>query len=248
MYSILVSVAAGLAIGVVVALGFNLGAGVFTGFFVALVVFFLLLRRGMEKMQSIQTDAMKHLESLQSHPHRQKQALDLAIHTLEDGLKYKHWVLLGEAQINANIGYIYYLRKDFGKAFPYLEGAFVRHWMAQAMLAACHYRKKEYDKVREVMERAVKYNKKVPFLWACYAWFENSRGEKDYAMDVLQRGVEINSDDENLKSMLLNLKNQKKLKMSKFAELWYQLLLEMPPQRMLQGMQPKFSAYRRRGG
>lgn len=237
MYSIAVAVASGILTGALVGLRYNIYAMILTGSMVCILVFFLISRYMVGKLQLLQQVSIKQLEG---------QKFDLAIKTLEGGSHLGRWIVFGKSQLNGQIGYIHYLRKDFDKAFPYLKDSFVKNWIAQAMLAACYYRRKDNAKMKETLEGAVKSNKKTPFLWGLYAYLETDTGNKDRALEILNRGAAACPDDQAIKANILNLQNKKKLKMSKFGDVWYQLWLESPPPRMTQGVRPRFSAFRRR--
>ena len=64
---------------------------------------------------------------------------EAAIHKLESvQKKYANWQFYIKKQMNAQIGMVYYLRRDFSKAYDYLTQGFVRHWVAMAMLGIIH--------------------------------------------------------------------------------------------------------------
>ncbi len=237
MYSIAVALASGMAAAVLVSLRYNVYATILTGVLVAVVVFFVITRYMVNKLQALQQASIKQLET---------QKFDSAVRSLESGSSLARWLILGQSQLNGQIGYIYYIQKKYDKAFPYLKNAFVKNWMAQLMLAAFYYRRKEFKKMEEVLERAAKSNKKVAFVWGVYAYLLSAVGKKEEALKILARGTQACPDDKALKAVQLNLQNKKKMKMGKFGDIWYQLWLEPPPQRMLQAAQPRFSAFRRR--
>ena len=85
------------------------------------VVYLLLAKRTMNKV-------MKLVESAQHD--MQANRVERALATLNDGFKYTKWQFYVKGQINAQIGTLLYLKKDFAKALPYLEKSFVRHWVA----------------------------------------------------------------------------------------------------------------------
>jgi len=226
-----------LVLGILVGLRYGILAAIFTGLFFGLILFFLLSRHFMGKLQEIQARSLKVLEA---------QKFDLAIKTLEEGMRYERWMLLVKSQVKGQVGYIHYLRKEFDRALPQLQEAFVKNWIAQGMLGACHFRRKEYDKMEAVMERAVKSNPKYPVLWGVFAYFEDELGKSDKALSVLSRGVEMNPGDEALKANLLSLQNKTRLNMRKFGDIWYQFHFELPPNKMRQAPQPFPTQMRRR--
>lgn len=237
MYSIIISVVIGIATATLMYFLFNIYAGFFMGLFVSMICFVLFVRHFAGKLQGIIITSTKQLES---------KKFDTAIKTLESGLKLSKWMVMAESQLNGQIGYIYYLKKEYDKAFPFLLGSFSRNWMAQAMLASCYFRKKEYDKMSAVLENAVKFNDKIPMLWGVYGYLEFEAGQTQKALIALSSGVEKNPNDEALKINLSKLQNKKKLDMHKFGEMWYQFWFEDPPRRLMQQAIPNFSAFKRR--
>ena len=55
------------------------------------------------------------------------------------------------------------------------------------------------------------------------------------ALAVLARGAEANPADEKLKGSLVQLQNDKRLKMKPYEPLWWQFGLESPPPQMMGG-------------
>src|SRR5207302_6033053 len=133
------------------------------------------------------------------------------------------------------IGTLLYIQKKFEEAEPHLHKSFVKIWPARAMLAAQHYRRKEFDKMAEVFDAAIKANKNEGLLYAVYAWCEDKRGERRKAIEVLQRGLKENPSDEKLKNLLLRTQNDKRMKLETWGEQWWQFWLENPPPMMPPG-------------
>jgi hypothetical protein len=92
-------------------------------------------------------------------------------------------------------------------------------------------------------EVAVDAGKKESLMWAAYAWCLTQNKESEKAIKVLARGVEANPSDEKLKKALAALQNDKRLKMSPWEPMWWQLGLEQPV-----APQPHFGGPGRRRG
>ena len=122
--------------------------------------------------------------------------------------------------------------KDYVQAEPHLKKASVRNGLAQALLGALHYQRKEYAEMERAFEGAVKSQKKESVLWAAYAWCLLQRKERGKALQVMNRAVTANPNDEKLKAGLVALQNDKKLKMRAWEPAWWQFGLESPPEMM----------------
>ncbi|RLB62558.1 MAG: hypothetical protein DRH08_12285, partial [Deltaproteobacteria bacterium] len=98
-----------------------------TGLAAFTLIYVIMLKQVMKRvgdaMDAVQKDIMSNRP-------------DAAIHKLEAvQKKYAYWQFFIKKQMNSQIGMVYYLRRDFKKAYEYLEQGFVRHWVAMAMLA-----------------------------------------------------------------------------------------------------------------
>jgi tetratricopeptide (TPR) repeat protein len=259
MYNILIAIAAGVA-GFIL-FSFILGFGTFRplygllpGVAAALGVYVLLARRIMNKVQAIMEQAQQHLQSAPppSSPSSVREihkTMDEAVEILKSALVYEKWQHLVREQVYGQIGQIYYMTKKFDQAHPYLEGSMTRNWVAQAMLAAHYYQKKELDKMAETFEAAVKSSPKEALLWNVYAWCKWKSGEKDKAIDILGRALEHVESDEQTKENKIALQNNKNMKMRGWNMMWYQFHLDTPPQSApqptAQQLQPKIQFRRR---
>lgn len=164
-----------------------------------------------------------------------------ALSTLQ-GIKqrYSRWVFLLGSQIDGQIGAIYYMKKDFDAARPYLERAFVRNWDAKLMLA-CLLSGQVLDKkaggkkgdlaaVDTLLERVVKYTPKQGLLWSTWAWLHWNADDSKRALEILARGKQtLGESDPHLSANLLALQNDKKLKMKGYGDTWYAFHLEQHP-------------------
>lgn len=225
MINLAISVLSSIALGLITY--FALGAGYVWSALFAIALFmtlnFVLSRRIMNKVTDIMESAGKILQSGK---------FDIAIRSMEEALKYSKWMLMIDSQVRAQIGTVQYLKKDFNAALPNLQKTSAKNWVAMGMLAVIYMRKKEFDKMTKTFEKGVKSNAKEPLLWNLYAYCLNKNGERDKAIDVLNRAVKKVKSDERTASNLRALQNNAKMKMKSFGELWYQFHLETVPMSM----------------
>ncbi|WP_305044778.1 tetratricopeptide repeat protein [Geoalkalibacter sp.] len=190
---------------------------------IALVLFtlcyLLLTRTVMKKVANLMESAQRDLQGGR---------VDKAVKTLESGYRFANWQFYVKAQINSQIGTLLYLKRDFAKAFEYLQKGFVRHWVGMAMLAICYMKRNQTTKMVETFEKAVAANKKEALLWALYAYCLEKVGDKEKAEQVLEKGLKKVGGDERLSANLEALKEGRRMKMRAFGDLWYQFHLEKP--------------------
>lgn len=218
MYNILISAAAAVAVLVILLLvklpwwGCLLVAlALFGGLFV------LLSRITMKKVMAIIETAGKDLQG---------QRFEKAVRELKDALKYGKWQIYVNGQINSQIGMIYYMKRDFSNAFPYLEKSFFKNWAAMGMLAICYMKRQKKDKMIATFEKAVMGSPKESLLWNLYAYCLNECGDTTKAKEALEKGLKKLPGDAPLKENLENLQQGKKLKMRSFGDMWFQFHLE----------------------
>ncbi|MCA9506825.1 MAG: hypothetical protein KC505_00205 [Myxococcales bacterium] len=190
---------------------------------IALIAVFFLISRSLGKklehaMKGLQADLMKGQS-------------DKAIITLKNiQSRYGHWQFFLKSTIDGQIGSIYYMKGQFQIAKPFLERAFVRHWVAKAMLALVYYREKKMDKVNEGFRDTTKHVKKAGLLWSLWAYCVWRNGDIQKAISILNQGKNYLGDkDPHLAQNLLSLQNDKKMKMKAYGEQWYQFQLEFSP-------------------
>jgi tetratricopeptide (TPR) repeat protein len=147
---------------------------------------------------------------------------------MKSAFKYAPWQLYIKQQVNAQIGCILYLKREFNEAFPYLEQAFVRHWVAMSMLAITYMKKSKPQKMAETFEKATSASKKEPLLWALYAFCLDKSGERTKGIAILEKGLKKNPGNEDLLQNVELLQSGKKMKMKGFGDMWYQFHLEKP--------------------
>ncbi len=180
------------------------------------LVFMLLTRITMKKVTALMEIAQRDMLANRS---------DKAIKELKNGLKYGAWQIYVKQQIHSQIGTIYYLKRDFKEAIPYLEKGFVRNWVGTAMLAITYMKKNKTSKMIETFDKAVSGNRKEPMVYAVYAFCLDRVGNRAKAIEVLKKGVAKTS-NEHLQENINLLEAGKKMKMKGFGDMWYQFHLE----------------------
>ncbi len=210
-------------------LNIHWGIGLAVGLIVMMAANYLLGKRIQKAVTVIMEQVSQDLKNGK---------MDRAIRTLESGMKYNHYQFFIGSQLQAQIGVIHYLKKDFNSALPFLQKAFSRHWIAQGMLAVLYMRRKDKEKMVKTFKRAVRYNSKEGLLWNLYAYCLNRMGDKAAAIQVLVNGTKKLPDDERIRNNLINLQNNKKMKMKQYGELWLQFHLEKIPGTM--GRRPPY--------
>jgi len=154
-----------------------------------------------------------------------KRNIDGAIEVLKKGYKYRWIHPFVKSQIDAQIGTMYYYKKDYTTAFDYLKKGLSSHYIAKGMLAIIYMKKKEYDKMTDSFEIACKAASKESLIWALYAYCINKTGKKEDAILVINRGLKKLPDDERLVANLKALQNKKPMKMKLYGEMWLQFKL-----------------------
>lgn len=142
--------------------------------------------------------------------------------------KYKNWQFYTGKQMDAQIGMVYYLKRDFSKAFEYLEKGFVRHWMAMAMLGIIYMKRNQTKNMIATFEKATAASRKEPMLWSLYAFCLEKIGDRNKAVSVMEKGLKKVGANELMEANLEALKNGKKMKMQEYGDIWYQFQLEKP--------------------
>jgi tetratricopeptide (TPR) repeat protein len=155
---------------------------------------------------------------------------------LEGARSLSRWQFLIATMIDGQVGTILYAHKQrLDEAQPYLEKAIVKNWYAKCMLAATHFKRREYDDMVRVFEETVKNNKEAAMAWAAYAWCEAKRGRRPEAIGVLERAMKELPDEDRLKRNLIALQNKKRINMKAFTPEWWVLHLERPPGQVMAG-------------
>jgi tetratricopeptide (TPR) repeat protein len=179
--------------------------------------YFLLTRYFMKKVGELMESAQRDIQAGR---------VDKAIKTLQEGYRYGKWQIYVKANIDAQIGTMLYLKRDFSEAFDYLQKGFVRQWVAMGMLAICYMKRNKPGKMIETFDKATTATKNEPLLWNLYAFCLDYVGEKQKAIAVMEKGLQKTKDDPQLKANLELLKEGKKMRMLDYGDIWYQFHLE----------------------
>jgi len=227
MLNLVISLAAGILVGLLVAVTTQLGAvaAIIPGVVIAIAAYLILVRRTWKQLEAIFDAVQKELQS---------QKVDKALQVLQSGFRLAPWQFLVASQLHSNIGILLFVKGDATGALPHLEKSFTRNWIARAMLGVSRYRSRDLAAMTRVFEAAVKVNKKEGLLWQVYAWILEKEGRHSDAIALLGRAAAANPADEKVKSSLQALQNGKKLKLGKlYAEQWFQFRLESVPQTLM---------------
>ncbi len=152
---------------------------------------------------------------------------DAAVHKLEAvQKKYAYWQFFIHKQMNSQIGMVYYLRRDFKKAYDYLEKGFVRHWVAMAMLAIIQMKRNQPKKMIATFDKTVAGTRREPLLWSLYAFCLDKIGDHNKAVTIMEKGLKKIKGDELMAANLEALKAGGKMKMQGYGDQWSQFQLE----------------------
>lgn len=219
MYNLLIS--AGTAIAVFLLLKLAVGLPWWGALLISLPVFlgsFILISRIItKKLEALMGTAMKDIQS---------QRFEKGIRDLKSAFKYGKWQIYVTGQINSTIGMVYFVKRDFSNAFPYLEKGFFKNWVTMGMLAVTYMKRNKKDKMKDTFEKAVVGSPKESLLWSLYAYCLNDCGDTGKAKEVLERGLKKLPGDERIKQNLELLSEGKKMKMKAYGEMWLQFHLE----------------------
>jgi tetratricopeptide (TPR) repeat protein len=201
--------------------GFALLIGILVGFGSMI----MLTRRMMKKLEPLFTQAQKQAQARQ---------FKLALQTLQSILPMGKWQVMLTSQIYSQMGVFYYADKNEDLALEHLSKGSVRSPDAQMILASIYFRRGEMDKVIEVMDITIRFNKKQVLIYNAYAFMLQIKNMNDKGMEVLQKGLKAVPGHETTQDNLIRLQNGKKMNMKAFGLNWYSLQLEKPPLSMMQ--------------
>jgi len=217
MYNLLISAAAALVAFLPVTIFFHWWAGLLLALVVFLGSFLLISRYITKKLEAIMEPAMKDIQA---------QRFEKGIRDLKSALVWAKWQIYVESQINSAIGMVYFVRREFSTAFPYLEKGFFKNWVTMGMLAVTYMKRNKRDLMKATFDKAVLASPKESLLWSLYGYCLNECGENVKACEVLAKGLGKLPGDENLKQNLDLLREGKKMKMKGYGEMWLQFHLE----------------------
>ena len=222
MINLIISILASIA----VMLPFNIVldayyAGIIPALITFVGLYLYLSRKTMKAVEMIFLSAQKEIE---------KQNYDRGIDIIKSANKYSIWQFFVKGQVNAQVGTILYVNRKFKEAEPYLEKAFIRHWVARGMLAVSYFKRKDYAKMKDTFEVAVRSSKKESLLWNLYAYCMWKTNDRDGAIDILNRALKIIPDEERTMANRTALQNKGKMRMKPWKEMWFQFHLAKIPQ------------------
>jgi tetratricopeptide (TPR) repeat protein len=162
----------------------------------------------------------------------QANQIPLAMNQLEGLMPLGRWQILLEGQLHAQLGMLAYATQDEARAERHLAQAGYRATEAQLAYAALLYRSNRWAKAREVLDFAIRANKKQILPYHVYAWMLLAEGDRNGAIDKLIACQKIEPSNESTKENLSRLQNGKDVSMKRFGVIWYGLQLERPPKQM----------------
>ncbi len=233
MLSLVVAVVAGVLVGVLTGVAFSTWwAGLFPALIAGIALYVFIVFRVNKQVNGAMPGVMAAA---------QKRDIDGAVVLLKSiKARFGRWAPFLSSQIDGQIGAILFMKKDFEKAKPFLQEAFVRSWDAKLMLGVLLSGALDPKKVKkqeltlapvdELMEKTVRFADKQGLLWSTWAWLHWTNGDATKAVTILSRGKEkLGESDQHLSANLLALQNDKKMKMKGYGDSWYSMHLEQHP-------------------
>ncbi len=159
----------------------------------------------------------------------QANQIPLAMNQLEGLMPLGRWQILLEGQLHAQLGMLAYATNDDERAEKHFAQAGYRATEAQLAYAALLFRTKRWPKAREILDFAIRANKKQILPYHVYAWMLLKEGDRNAAIEKLLVCQKIEPGNESTKENLARLQNGKDLAMKRFGVIWYGLQLERPP-------------------
>jgi len=179
--------------------------------------FYLLSRRTSKQLTVLMEGVQRDMQAGRA---------DKAVKSLQAAYPLGKWQFFVSAQIEAQIGSILYLKRDFAQAFDHLKKGFSRHWVAMAMLAICYMKRNKPEQMKAAFEKCVAATKNESLPWALYAYCLEKVGQRSKAIEILEKGIKKGAADDTLLANLGALQEGKKMKMKGYGDLWYQFHLE----------------------
>ncbi|MFO7810198.1 MAG: tetratricopeptide repeat protein [Candidatus Delongbacteria bacterium] len=233
MRNILITILVAFAVsaGLMLIMPGNIAFPVLIGILSAITVFVILTRKATKELERLNNKAQKALYS---------QKFDRALRIYESGLLLARKSPFIAGQIHGLIGMIHFMRKDNDKAKPSLIRASSMNWVAKGMLGVIYMHEKKYDEMEKAFRTMVTSGKKEGLAWALYAYCLERVKEHEKAIKILEEGnKKLKENDERIKTNILELKNNRRMRMKQFGDTWYQFMLERPPAKKMvqqQGM------------
>jgi tetratricopeptide (TPR) repeat protein len=223
MYTILISILIGAASGAlwtVLELWKTWQMGIVLTILVSLASFVVISRIFAKRIEPRFLAVQKQIQAGQTQ---------LAISQLEELMSLSRWQVLLEGQIHAQIGLLAYAGGDQERASRHLEKSSLRAPEARLALAALEYRRGREESAHQILDMAIRANKKQLMLYHVYAWMLAKEGDREAAINKLLECQKIEPSNESTEDNLSRLRNGKKLNMKRFGMGWFGLQLEPPP-------------------
>lgn len=199
------------------------GASAVPATLLALGTAVVLARRSFAELQAVMMRGAACLQTMPPKP-------DQAIAIMSQAYPIARRQLGIKSQIDGQIGIIYFLQREFGRAQPYLTRSLLfGHWMGGAMLGVIQYKKKDVAGMRRTFATVLRKAKNQGLAHNLYAYLLVQVGDRDGAQKVLTDAAAHKDADPRIKENLLALQNGRKMKMRGYSEQWYQFHLERPP-------------------
>jgi len=232
MYTILIAILIGATSGGIwtaLALWKTWQMGIVLAILVSLLAFVLISRFMARRVEPQFMAIQKQIQAGQTQ---------LAIGQLEAMLSLSRWQVLLKGQIHAQIGMLSYASGDEGRAASHLAQAGIRAIEAQLTFAALEFRRGRKNEAREILDVAIRANKKQILPYHVLAWMMAKDGDREGAISKLLECQKFEKTNESTQDNLSRLQNGKKLNMKRFGIGWFGLQLEKPPAQMraAQGM------------
>lgn len=193
--------------------------GPFAGFVGFLPTFMLLTRRTADKVQPLFEQAAKQAQAGN---------VPKAVETFQSILVFKRWQFFLEQQVNTQIGILRYGAGEEDLAVEHLRNGYPKISEGHLILGTILYKQGKLEEAKQAFELGLRFNKKSPILYNVYAYVLSEAGQKDAAIEVLNRGLKKVPGDEETQDNLQRLQNDKKLNMKPFGQLWFMLKFETP--------------------
>ncbi|HTL97992.1 MAG TPA: hypothetical protein VL181_04210 [Holophagaceae bacterium] len=208
-----------------ISLWISIPMGLVAGF----ALFVWLGRRTQAALEAIMAKAGAKMsgEAVRSEAMRNRK-LDEAIEIMKEGYPLGKRQFFIKGAIDGQTGILRYLQGRPDEAEPLLKAATGQHYVAKAMLGVLQWKRGQKKMVRETFDLALKSGKKESLLYGVYAYVLNEMGDRDGAIEVMNKGLKVLSGDERLEKNRNLLQNAKPMKMSLYGEQWYQFMIERP--------------------
>lgn len=109
-----------------------------------------------------------------------------------------------------------------GTARAHFEKAWSRDWRAKALLAVVHQREARHAEALAVMEKTASVAQKEPIFWGIWAWLHHEGQEREAALQVIGKGLAANAQNAPLTALQEALSNQRRPDFTVFGDNWIQ--------------------------